>query len=164
MSRTLTASDRSTLIRLASTLPKGSEERRAILAGLKVGARLSGGPDPKTSVIFTLTSRGKPVGSTRGYASEAQAINDFITRWHDAQRSIKDYNRIKKEYEKVLEEMRDQRRLLSRLLDEGVGRMGLHDDVMLDESLDLHNADLKMREVQTKQGWILDDDEWIKAP
>ena len=31
---TLTASDRSKLIRLASTLPAGSDERRAILAGL----------------------------------------------------------------------------------------------------------------------------------
>ena len=34
MSRTLTAADRSALIRLASTLPAGSEERKAILAGL----------------------------------------------------------------------------------------------------------------------------------
>ena len=41
MSRTLTASDRSALIRLASTLPAGSEERRAILAGLSKKA--SGG-------------------------------------------------------------------------------------------------------------------------
>ena len=32
MSRTLTASDRKALIRLASTLPKGSDERKAILA------------------------------------------------------------------------------------------------------------------------------------
>ena len=34
MSKTLTASDRKSLIRLASTLPVGSPERRAILAGL----------------------------------------------------------------------------------------------------------------------------------
>ena len=34
MSKNLTASDRKSLIRLASTLPKGSKERRAILAGL----------------------------------------------------------------------------------------------------------------------------------
>lgn len=34
MARTLTASDRRSLIRLASTLPKGSPERKAILAGL----------------------------------------------------------------------------------------------------------------------------------
>lgn len=36
MSRTLTASDRKSLIRLAASLPKGSEDRRAILAGLKM--------------------------------------------------------------------------------------------------------------------------------
>lgn len=34
MSRTLIGADRSTLIRLASTLPVGSTERKAILAGL----------------------------------------------------------------------------------------------------------------------------------
>lgn len=34
MAHNLTAADRSALIRLASTLPKGSEERRVILAGL----------------------------------------------------------------------------------------------------------------------------------
>ena len=37
MSRKLTASDRSALIKLASTLPAGSEERRAILSHLKKG-------------------------------------------------------------------------------------------------------------------------------
>ena len=34
MARNLTASDRKTLIKLASTLPKGSPERKAVLAGL----------------------------------------------------------------------------------------------------------------------------------
>jgi|APSaa5957512622_1039677.scaffolds.fasta_scaffold07821_3 hypothetical protein len=34
MSKRLTASDRTRLIRLASELPEGSEERRAILAGI----------------------------------------------------------------------------------------------------------------------------------
>ena len=38
MARTLTASDRKSLIRLASTLPKGSPERKAILAGLSKSA------------------------------------------------------------------------------------------------------------------------------
>ena len=36
MSRKITASDRKSLIRLASGMPKGSPERKAILAGLKV--------------------------------------------------------------------------------------------------------------------------------
>ena len=38
MSRTLTASDRKALIRFASTLPRGSEERRAVLTTLSKGA------------------------------------------------------------------------------------------------------------------------------
>lgn len=37
--KTLTASDRKNLIRLASSLPKGDKQRRAILAGLKVSLR-----------------------------------------------------------------------------------------------------------------------------
>lgn len=39
MSRTLTAADRSALIRLASALPVGSVERRAILAGLTASSK-----------------------------------------------------------------------------------------------------------------------------
>ena len=39
MSRRLTASDRSALIRLASTMEKGSPERKAILSGLSKQAR-----------------------------------------------------------------------------------------------------------------------------
>ena len=39
MSKTLTATDRKALIRLASSMEKGSEERRAILAGLSKTAR-----------------------------------------------------------------------------------------------------------------------------
>lgn len=42
MSRTLTASDRSALIRLASAMPSGSPERRAILAGLSKAALTNG--------------------------------------------------------------------------------------------------------------------------
>ena len=40
MSRTLTAQARSSLIKLASDLPKGSPERKAILAGLKKAGSL----------------------------------------------------------------------------------------------------------------------------
>ena len=44
--KTLTAADRSALLRLASELPKGSEERKAILAGLKEASKPIG-PDPR---------------------------------------------------------------------------------------------------------------------
>lgn len=50
MPRTLTPSDRSSLIRLASTLPVGSGKRRAILAGLARTASFSGGEIPAESV------------------------------------------------------------------------------------------------------------------
>ena len=49
MARTLTASDRRSLIRLASTLPAGSPERKAILNGLsktKVSSRKTAGEHP----------------------------------------------------------------------------------------------------------------------
>ena len=43
MSRTLTAADRNRLIRLAASLPKGSEERRSLLASIKVANSLNAG-------------------------------------------------------------------------------------------------------------------------
>ena len=46
MSRTLTAADRKALIRLASVMPKGSDERRVILASLKVAYSLNAGSVP----------------------------------------------------------------------------------------------------------------------
>ena len=45
MSRTLTAADRSALIRLASTMPVGTPERKAILKGLSKRAGLVGDQD-----------------------------------------------------------------------------------------------------------------------
>ena len=56
MSKTLTASDRSRLIHLASTLPVGSDERRVILSGLKKAASL------------------KSVEAAAGAVSKAQAL------------------------------------------------------------------------------------------
>ncbi len=40
MAKTLTATDRKALIRLASTLPKGSDERRTILGLLKTSGKI----------------------------------------------------------------------------------------------------------------------------
>ena len=48
MSRTLTAQDRSSLIRLASSLPLGSPERKAILAGLS-----RSGSDENAGIAYT---------------------------------------------------------------------------------------------------------------
>jgi len=54
MSKTLTASDRKTLIRLASTMEKGSPERKAILAGL---SKASGVVQPKTDKTARLSPK-----------------------------------------------------------------------------------------------------------
>ena len=60
MPLTLTASDRKSLVRLASTLPVGSPERKAILAGLaktKVSSRKTAGAHPlgpMSTVYFSL--------------------------------------------------------------------------------------------------------------
>ena len=66
MSRTLTASDRSALIRLASSMPVGSGERRAILAGLKVAGKVEIHEGAEL-VALRDASVGFPVGSGRGH-------------------------------------------------------------------------------------------------
>lgn len=50
--RTLTASDRVSLIKLASSLPKGDETRKAILAGLQVVKTAADDPKKITSLII----------------------------------------------------------------------------------------------------------------
>ena len=51
MPRTLTASDRKRLIKMASTMPKGSPERKAILAGLAKASAAAPHPLSKGAVI-----------------------------------------------------------------------------------------------------------------
>jgi hypothetical protein len=66
MSRSLTASDRSALIRLASTMPAGSVERRAILAGLSKTASALLGDARVSALVDDLMSeagRFRPVAS-----------------------------------------------------------------------------------------------------
>lgn len=50
--RTLTASDRNTLIKLASELPKGDETRKAILAGLQAVKTAADDPKKITSLFI----------------------------------------------------------------------------------------------------------------
>lgn len=53
--RTLTASDRSALIKLASSLPSGSPDRKAILAGLQVNAPITQSEFTKQMGLYGLT-------------------------------------------------------------------------------------------------------------
>jgi len=71
MSRTLTAQDRSSLIRLASDLPKGSPERKAILAGL---AKVAG---QKTPVQIVLSSK-FPLSTQEVWAQFQSAFNPLM--------------------------------------------------------------------------------------
>ena len=76
MSRTLTAADRSALIRLASTMPVGSKERKAILNGLK-------GASTKSATRFP-----EPMGSTSLVEWAAQEAAEVLTKnW---KRALKD--------------------------------------------------------------------------
>ena len=64
MPRTLSASDRSSLIRLASSLPAGSIEKRAILAGLQKTHRASG-----VEQVFTEAQAKKAVELAKWFES-----------------------------------------------------------------------------------------------
>ena len=96
MARTLTASDRKVLIRLASSMPKGSSERRAILAGLSASTKSAGFPllekvQDKEHRLGTKAML--ELGITRGQA------NSLLT----SMASMRDYNRTLREGEEPLE-------------------------------------------------------------
>jgi hypothetical protein len=69
MSRNLTASDRSVLIRLASSMPAGSEVRRAILAGLQPQPHDGRRTASRNVVASSPTALAKVVRSTPGLES-----------------------------------------------------------------------------------------------
>ena len=80
MARTLTASDRSALIRLASAMPVGSDVRRAILAGL---SKVSG-----ASVDLRARAKAKSLEThdyqRRGGTYPKSGVPDSINFWADA--------------------------------------------------------------------------------
>jgi hypothetical protein len=83
MSRSLTASDRSALIRLASTLPKGSDERRVILAGLQE-ANIT--KDVLTDVVRTL-ERASATARTR---KAPRSLQTPLKRWTSQAKKLLD--------------------------------------------------------------------------
>ena len=85
MSRKLTASDRKNLIRLASEMPKGSDERKAILAGLASLKKTSGfGREEEQGLRLLLreffnTSQGSPSDvSSRDKAQLKRLIGELV--------------------------------------------------------------------------------------
>lgn len=84
MSRRITSSDRKRLIRLASSLPKGSEERRAILAGLKVGAEEWEGKDGDRVEVQLDPYRGPTLWKGKVTVSEAKKMDAHLGTLHQA--------------------------------------------------------------------------------
>jgi hypothetical protein len=84
MAKTITASDRKALIRLASTLPVGSEERKAILAGLKTSGRdpkldFPGFSDPdRKAATETLYKKMEKFERTHGKSKEVSKVLDLL--------------------------------------------------------------------------------------
>ena len=68
MSRTLTAADRSALIRLASTMEPGSPERKAILAGLEKSASRMG-----VDIFRSFLDPKKYIATRRNLANDKQS-------------------------------------------------------------------------------------------
>ena len=90
MSRSLTASDRSALIRLASTLPKGSKERKAILAGLKEAARRT----PITlQELLDLDEGGTLLLEKRDW--NGRSLDSFKLKGRGAERAWKELSRLR---------------------------------------------------------------------
>jgi len=79
MSRTLTSSDRSALIRLASTLPVGSDERRAILAGLSDKSAAGSYPEGSGGVSVWVESTYDPGDSGLGAPETSREKKRFPT-------------------------------------------------------------------------------------
>ena len=105
MSRTLTAADRRALIRLASTLPAGSEERKAILAGLSHPE----GSVPLSRSVVADSVRYEWGRTSDGYHSSAfvgvRMIGTIGLDWFDRD-DLKPSCR--EDFEKVLNEMEYQ--------------------------------------------------------
>ena len=85
--KTLTASDRESLIKLASSLPQGDETRKAILAGLRISAF-----NPTVGMLSDIASELNKLG----HREAAQ-----LTRYTDHYRKALDY---RNELEKNLSE------------------------------------------------------------
>lgn len=89
MSRTLTASDRRSLIRMASTMPVGSPERKAILAGLSKTPALKIGK--KTAKLSDFEK--KHIKAMKG---QIKLVEDLVSRvtLNDASDAISDMEKV----------------------------------------------------------------------
>lgn len=87
MSRSLTASDRRSLIRLASTMEKGTPERKAILAGLskkawgenkRLGPKLVGYLNAGQGLLVKASGQVIPVAPKNGVQFTTSEVSHFV--------------------------------------------------------------------------------------
>ena len=90
----ITASDRTSLIRLAASLPVGDECRRAILAGLKSAFTYSGIPENEKEILMIVKDLFKMLDA-KGYAKHIQLIDDGKVRVSGG--DLRDFVRIVEE-------------------------------------------------------------------
>ncbi|MBQ73283.1 MAG: hypothetical protein CMJ67_10305 [Planctomycetaceae bacterium] len=104
MPRNLTAADRSTLIRLASTLPVGSEERKAILAGLAAEGLLSdkqaSRPPLDKEQIAEIEKEGWPDMMSQAEASD-WAVNTIRQAWRERGMVGKPEQMMREEFDRI---------------------------------------------------------------
>lgn len=89
----LTASDRQSLIRLASTMEKGSSERRAILSGLgKVGRRSASLQSKGLKVVKVASDDSQPLWiPVQGRAKEVMPANGTDFQLREVQKMVGGY-------------------------------------------------------------------------
>ena len=173
----LSSSDRSSLIRLTSSLPAGEEKRKAILAGLagktassKTAAQLKGGPPPSETVELTIGGgRGPDILKLKVPAGQLQEYNDFLDdmykamggddfqdryqnkllRSYDAQRALRDAK-------EALEEIENELRPLLAKANK------LRIDVSKFKDADMHHLEMGFID-NSGQKWVLDGGEdWVQ--
>ena len=88
MPKTLTASDRKSLIRLASSLPAGSEERRTILSGIKKKAMTAEDDRGNEYTVEELERNAK--GTIKELESLLKQSKDFLKKLQSGRLSTGD--------------------------------------------------------------------------
>jgi len=164
MAKNLTATDRKALIRLASSMEKGSGERRAILAGLKKTShmRLDGGPPPNEKVTLTISpDRGGPtvavVKTTVGALQEYNDLLDdlYVAAGGDGGRErnlFAEYEEAKESIAYAQATLREAERELKPLLSRA---QKLKVDAQAYIKNDMHHVSMDFVD-SSGQGWFLD--------
>lgn len=166
----ISKSDRSALVKLAASLPKGSPEKRAILSGLKkVSLTLKGGPPPNEKVQLTIgQARGPDLFKLSVLASSLQDYNDLLDEVLDAMGGDDSggYNDKFSRLERAREALKDSQKDVAELERELKPLLAkahtLRVDLSKFKGVAMHYVDLSLVD-ESGQKWYLDSGEdWVK--